>query len=184
MDAIAFILSFFCLGVVVVWYAVNEEAGSDGDRGLLALLSSGDAASTAADAGAPVSQRYQRQGRPMRHAIADGDSKGDSQTVQFRHLAAAKAAAVKAGDVGPADGKQAAALRIATDASAEAYNPFRRKPKYVARGDRRQTESDTVDPQDATRLASDAPTMGSGNRAYRVRERSRYARRPKAVGEG
>lgn len=37
MDGVAFILSFICLGVAAFWYAANEEAGADGDRGLLGL---------------------------------------------------------------------------------------------------------------------------------------------------
>ena len=42
MEAISFFAVFICLGAVVIWYAVNEEASMDGGKGYLGLRS-GDA---------------------------------------------------------------------------------------------------------------------------------------------
>jgi hypothetical protein len=74
LESLIFIGVLACLGLVVGWYAANEAAGRNGDKGLFELKAGPDSGGAATGG---VRYRIKSRARPTsRKSIADADRAG------------------------------------------------------------------------------------------------------------
>lgn len=67
MDGLLFISAIVCLGLVVVWYVVNQSAGASGEKGFLGI------ARDKREIEAPSYREKKRAARPSGDSLPDGE---------------------------------------------------------------------------------------------------------------